>query len=532
MNTKKNIDELFKEQLQNLEAAPSPMVWKNIQAKIKGEDEDRKVIPIWWKLGGVAAILALLLTVGNIWTKPDSLDGNPIGTEEKKIEPSDKNTDPNIEKNNHKNPIASEKEEEELYNSEQDKNSTSEAIKNKIIETPIRDKNKVAKTPISPNNTEKNYSIKKNKTIVGSAIADDNSKKEKTPITRDALSKKDATIDRFNKDKEAVAGISSSSQTDKNSSSDIKNKATNKLDDLIKKDVLDINKNKEGDVGIAVEKTEKLQEEENKKSIFDAIEENKKEAEAIATADAPKSGSWEITPNVGPVFYNSLSEGSSIDPSFSDNSQSGETNISYGVSVSYAISDRFSVRSGVNNVNLGYSTGDIEVANGPVALGLSTIDYGDRTQVTAVFDRGTLAGQPLGAEDNPFANVIPRSTGSGSPQLIQNIQYYEVPLEINYAFLDSRFGINMIGGFSTLFLGDNEIAIENTGFREVLGEANNLNSVSFSTNIGVGFNYKLSKKLKFNVEPTFKYQINPYSDSSVDFQPYYLGIYSGLSFKF
>ena len=65
MKEKKHIDQLFKERLKNFEATPSPKVWDQIQAKIKDEEKDRKVIPLWIKLGGVAALLALMLTVGN-----------------------------------------------------------------------------------------------------------------------------------------------------------------------------------------------------------------------------------------------------------------------------------------------------------------------------------------------------------------------------------------------------------------------------------------------------------------------------------
>ncbi|HBY67528.1 MAG TPA: hypothetical protein DEG69_07095, partial [Flavobacteriaceae bacterium] len=108
-----------------------------------------------------------------------------------------------------------------------------------------------------------------------------------------------------------------------------------------------------------------------------------------------------------------------------------------------------------------------------------------------------------------FGSVTPKSTG-GNAQIIQDISYYEVPLELKYAIVNNRFGVNMIGGLSTLFLGNNEISVEDGGFRSVLGEANNLNQVSFTTNVGVGFDYKISKRLKFNVEPMFKYQLNPY----------------------
>ena len=187
--------------------------------------------------------------------------------------------------------------------------------------------------------------------------------------------------------------------------------------------------------------------------------------------------------------------------------------------------------TGISNVNLGYSTGGIDLATGPVGVALRSIDYGDRNVVLSAFDRGELSNLPMPSADDPFGEITPKSTG-GNAQINQNISYYEVPMELSYTLLDSKFGINMIGVFSTLFLGDNEVSVQDGNFRSSLGEANNLNSVSFSTNVGLGFGYKFSKRLRFNVEPMFKYQLNPYSDSSVSYRPYYLGVYSGLSFKF
>ncbi|HBC03710.1 MAG TPA: hypothetical protein DC015_05850, partial [Aequorivita sp.] len=227
-------------------------------------------------------------------------------------------------------------------------------------------------------------------------------------------------------------------------------------------------------------------------------------------------------------YYSSLGNGSSIDPSFADNPQEGDVNMSYGVQVSYAISKRLSVRTGVNNVDLSYSTTGIEVGTGPVAVALRSVDYGGREIVVTAFDKGALANN---GPSNGFGDITPKST-QGDARLIQNINYYEVPVELKYSVIDNRFGVNVIGGLSTLFLGNNEISVKADNFNSVLGEANNLSSVSFSTNVGLGLDYKLSKKFTFNIEPMFKYQLNPYTDSSVNFKPYYLGIYSGLSFKF
>ena len=64
MKDKKNIDRLFTERFKDFEATPSPEVWDRIKEKLKEEEDDRKLIPIWWKWAGVAALLVLLITAG------------------------------------------------------------------------------------------------------------------------------------------------------------------------------------------------------------------------------------------------------------------------------------------------------------------------------------------------------------------------------------------------------------------------------------------------------------------------------------
>ena len=271
-------------------------------------------------------------------------------------------------------------------------------------------------------------------------------------------------------------------------------------------------------------------EETEKQSIYDAIEEQKQleSKEAVANNTNPQENLWEIAPNIAPVYYNTLSQGSSIDASFADNSQSGDVNISYGLGVRYALSDRLKIRSGISNVALSYSTGGIELGDGPVSLALKTIDYASEGVVVIAQDLGTFSSQN---QDGTFGDITPKST-NGEAFINQNISYYEVPLELSYTLFDSAFGLDVIGGVSTLLLGNNEVSVTAGSYNEVLGSANNLSSLSFATNIGLGLHYKMSSKFRLNVEPMFKYQLNPYTDSSVSFKPYYLGVYTGLSFKF
>jgi hypothetical protein len=495
MKKNKNIDELFKERFRNFEATPSPDVWNKIQAKLK-EKDDRKVIPLWIKLGGVAALLALIFTIGN------SMLNAPLN----KINAPIVNENPaKINSESHNNIIVANNDviQEEIVSTEE----TNEVKSNKevLIKKPsntTNNSNGVNSSEPTVASNNKNSRVSKKQSQQNSIQYSEVILKEQEAVTKEDSNLVDKTNEQLinkdseiNKNVEAVAVNENIKETPEIPSSD---------------------ENKE------------VIKEENKKSIFDAINEILEEEVVIAALDNKPDNRWEVTPNVAPVYYNTLNEGSSIDPSFSDNPKNGDLNIAYGVKVSYNLNKRLSMRSGLSNVNLSYSTTGLDLGTGPLTASTASIEYSNRNNVIIVVDNGALANQNSG---DPFGNITPKST-NGEPLLNQKISYYEMPLELNYALVNKKFGISVIGGFSALLLGNNEVSVEAGDFNEVLGEASNLSPLSFTTNVGLGLNYSFSKKLMFNIEPIFKYQLNPYTDSSVSFKPYYVGIYSGLSFKF
>ena len=116
--------------------------------------------------------------------------------------------------------------------------------------------------------------------------------------------------------------------------------------------------------------------------------------------------------------------------------------------------------------------------------------------------------------------------------MVQQMGYVEVPVELSYALVNKKFGVNVIGGFSSLFLVDNAVSLESQGFVTEMGEANNVNDINFSANAGIGLDYQFSPKIRFSLEPVFKYQLNTFSDTAGDFRPYTIGVYSGVNFRF
>jgi hypothetical protein len=116
--------------------------------------------------------------------------------------------------------------------------------------------------------------------------------------------------------------------------------------------------------------------------------------------------------------------------------------------------------------------------------------------------------------------------------MAQQLGYLEVPVEVSYALVNNKFGVHVIGGVSSLFLVDNDVDLTSGNLTTQIGEANNVNDLNFSANFGIGLGYQFSQRLKLNVEPVFKYQLNTFSNVDGTFNPYTIGVYSGISFKF
>ncbi len=66
---KKKLDKLFQEKFNDFLDMPDDSVWQSIETSLDQKKKSRKVIPIWWKLGGAAAVLTLAIFLMNPWEK-------------------------------------------------------------------------------------------------------------------------------------------------------------------------------------------------------------------------------------------------------------------------------------------------------------------------------------------------------------------------------------------------------------------------------------------------------------------------------
>lgn len=546
MKENKNIERLFQEKFKDFEALPPEESWDIIANRLN--KKKKRIAPLWFQLSGIAAslfiigVLILNFLGENSTIKAPNSDSTIVNTKNSKGKSNNSNiTLPNNEAivydahSNEKklniksnNSILQNKEnsiDDKLVNSELKHNSdkrkgwVSNDKLNNINSNQKgfkKEKNNFKKQSSELNfekvlvtNTEKNKTKRKSKTKFNKNnsafenLFDVNNVVDNKREDKNSIHKK--TIDAFFENK--------TSNTTTITNNDSITKLTNNSNVFVSNEIITQDSTLVTEVSKETNPLEELLKEKE-----DGKNEDEKEE---------KRSKWAISTNASPVYFNSLAEGSSIDEQFNSNRKNYTTTLSYGISTSFFISNKLSVRAGINNINLSYNTNDVVYDSKMRSVENNVPNISRNEKATnIVFTSKNNIIETLSSDVENIA--ITENTGS----LKQNISYIEVPLEISYKILDKKFKVEIIGGMSTLFLNNNSISLLTDGMEMNVGKANNLNNIHFSSNVGFGFKYNFWKSFDANFQPMFKYQINSFSENSSNFKPYFIGLYTGFSFSF
>ncbi len=118
-------------------------------------------------------------------------------------------------------------------------------------------------------------------------------------------------------------------------------------------------------------------------------------------------------------------------------------------------------------------------------------------------------------------------------QFTQNFEYLEIPLYLRYTLLDTRFGVELMGGLSSNLLISNQTYMESSSGKVLIGTTKNMEPMNYSSTLGLGLKYELTKRFFLNLEPRVKYYLNSLNgNSDVTYKPYTIGVYTGLSYQF
>lgn len=431
---KENLDNLYNRKLKGVETRPPEEVWKNIASRLPQKKTKRRVLPLWYRLGGIAAAIALLVFLGNTFY-------SPVGQPEIRVVMED----PSEEMQEERKPD---------------------------IKLEFKNNNEVnGKGLVSPKVPENLISQNKNQPEPNSQLKNGDSNFAPAP------------------------GYFNDMPPQPEPSFEVKKFSFKEFNDL----------------AFQEEMQQQLEVQANKKNIPDEVslpDNNDNEGEKEKDKTLKFVNRLSISTTAAAVYSDHLGSGNSLDKSFAHNPSTGEISMAYGLQVGLQLSDKIKLRTGVNKVDLGYNTQEVS--------------FSSALNATAMGGSGSLS---------TVAEPAIVLSNSVSGNLNQRMGFIEIPLEFEYALSSKKFGMNLIAGGSTLFLNENMVSLNSSQISTNLGKARNINSVSYSANVGLGLNYRISSKFQWHLEPVFKYQLNTFKNTK-DVNPYFLGLYSGLNFKF
>lgn len=266
---------------------------------------------------------------------------------------------------------------------------------------------------------------------------------------------------------------------------------------------------------LAVAKEDKISEE----PLY-VLEDQTKQHDEVSWPKKVKAGKVSLSPFVAPSQM--VNHSSLLANEMNNYSKSNTPNIAYGAKVSYALSDKVSLRSGISVLNAGQETKNVPItyqAMNSSALS-STPSPSYNIRYTSENKVSTL--------ENSMPHV---AVTNHKNRLEQRLQYIEIPVEMEYRlFALHKLKLSTTLGGSSLWLTENSIYLSENNSTLHIGEATNLNKVSFSGNLGMKLDYQLSNSTFISLEPGLKYLMNSVSDVDRS-QPLLFGVAVGLSIQ-
>ena len=258
----------------------------------------------------------------------------------------------------------------------------------------------------------------------------------------------------------------------------------------------------------------------------------------------PQKGAerWTIAALASPTYYSQMGSGGTQYVQQLAASEQPLISYSGGVAFSYKISKRLSVQSGLYYSSLGQEVEGINSFTGFRPYDNTKGDHNFEVATTngTIYTNNTdvflLASGPVERISTSFTNDVfdPKKANLQyiNNTLHQTFSYVEMPVLVRYKFIDKTIDFNLVGGVSYNLLVNNLVYTVVDGSRINVGETEGLNLITVSSSLGMGMEYNISQKLSLNLEPTFRYYLNPVSGTTASTHPYSFGIFSGVSYRF
>lgn len=276
-------------------------------------------------------------------------------------------------------------------------------------------------------------------------------------------------------------------------------------------------------------------------------------AENIQKINSEKSSenNWKMGMYVSPGYSSHVANHTdSYNKLMTYSENTGNVNVNGGFSLQYKTGKRWSVESGVyyaqngqkseNSIHLLSLNQNADFAFAPVES--DKIYFGNAVQVEngnlqmnstagVIEFSGTPKGTEITSDFDSRAEVSNALISSG--EFSQVFDFVEIPLYVRYKLLDSKFGVDLLGGVNAGVVVGNNAFIDNEFGLQKIGETKDISTVNLSGTVGLGLNYAVGKHFSLAVEPRLNYYLNSINQNpDVDFRPYRIGLFTGVYYEF
>jgi len=252
---------------------------------------------------------------------------------------------------------------------------------------------------------------------------------------------------------------------------------------------------------------------------------------------------WSLGAIASPTYFGMMGSGDDQSTRQLKSLEQSVTSYTGGIAFTYKLSKRLSIQSGVYYSSMGQEVEGInsfggfqkyDFTKGSRNFELMTSSGKVYTNNSDVF---LLAEGPEGRVITNFTSDLfdPKKANLQyiNNTILQSFSYLELPLILRYKFVDRTIDLNLIGGVSYNMLLGNDVYANLDGGKYPIGKTEGLSPISISSSIGMGVEYSFSKSFSLNLEPTFRYYLNPFTElAGSTMHPYSFGIFSGVSYKF
>lgn len=446
---KTKLDKYLKEKLEIPQQPPAD-AWKNIQSQLPESKKNKRVLPFWLRLSGIAATLLLMLGLG-YWLgieQQSHLDspGFAVQTENSSLENLGTIANHGIQKEEVLPKDENQKHQENIFNTS---NNFSERINFLTVN---------------------NYSNQRTNDLYASNI--NLNQQEQNAAWSLNFPFSDLSWNNLNLNPTEILYTS------------------------------EIKKNKNQNILLTSNQNSK---EKKKKKIIDF---NRFHLSAFAS----------------PLSFNTFVGSSMLSDEMSQYNTENSITLAYGIKGAYSLNPNLKLRTGISVVGLEQITEKVPL----------TVNVSGKYEVTGIDDINNIKykGDIRIDNYNSYLNSLLEMELSGRMgygNIQQQTRYIEIPLEAELSlFQTNSIGISATGGGSTWLLSKNKIYVHVDNYTQELGEASNLNKVAFSANAGLKFDLNLTDDVKLNVEPNFRYLINPVNNIE-KYNPYTVGVNAGVT---